>query len=131
MICIFVSICSIAFNLAYNRNKLLRTLDYWYGDMLNFDFLEKCLGMVSSSHFVNDFTRKTFLKLCSINWPNFFVWLSLFLEILSNMCIAIVCFAGCDAINLEIDLIFLIKLFSYMAKKPRQNFKYLENEKSF
>ena len=44
------------------------------------------------------------------------------------MCIAIVCFPGCDAINLEIDLIFLIKLFFYMTKKLRQNFKYLENK---
>ena len=30
--------------------------------------------------------------LYSINWPNFIVWLSLHLEILGNMCIAIVCF---------------------------------------
>ena len=36
-----------------------------------------------------------------------------------------------DVINLEINLIFLIKLFCYMTKKSRQKFKYLENEKSF
>ena len=29
------------------------------------------------------------------------------------------------------NLIFLIKPFFHMAKKSRQSFKYLENEKSF
>ena len=40
--------------------------------MLNFDFLEKDLEIVSPPHFVYDFSRKIFLKLCSINWPGFF-----------------------------------------------------------
>ena len=43
--------------------------------------------------------------------------LPLLFEILSNMCIAIVCFPGCNVINSEINLIFLIKPFSYMTKK--------------
>ena len=47
------------------------------------------------------------------------------------MCIAIVCFPGCDVINFVADLIFLIKPFFYMMKKSRQKFKYLENEKAF
>ena len=47
------------------------------------------------------------------------------------MCIAIVCFPGCDIIGFEINLIFLIKPFLYMTKKSRQKFKYLEKEKSF
>ena len=42
----------IALNLAYNRNKLYKILDYWPRDKLNFSFLEKGLG---PSHFVNDF----------------------------------------------------------------------------
>ena len=33
--------------------------------MLNFDFLEKGLGIVSPPHFVYDFSRKMFLKLYS------------------------------------------------------------------
>ena len=33
--------------------------------MLNFDFLEKGLGIVSSPDFVYDFSRKIFLKLYS------------------------------------------------------------------
>ena len=32
-------------------------------------------------------------------------------EILSNMCIAIVCKPGCDVMNFEVTLIFLIKPF--------------------
>ena len=47
------------------------------------------------------------------------------------MYIIIVCFPGCDAINFEITLIFLIKPFFCMTKNSRQKFKYLENEKSF
>ena len=62
--------------------------------MLNFDFLEMGLGIVSLPHFVYDFY-------------------------------------DCDVIDFEINLIFLIKPFSYMTKKSRQKFKYFENEKSF
>ena len=58
-------------------------------DMLNFDFLENDLGMVSPPHFVYDFWGKIFLMLHSINWPNFTVWLHLFLEILGNVFAAI------------------------------------------
>ena len=72
-----------------------------------------------------------FLMLCLINWSSLIVWLPLLLEVLGNRCIAIVCFQGCDVINLEINLIFLIKLFFYMTKKSQQKVKYLENEKSF
>ena len=44
----------------------------------------------SLSCFLYDLWWKVFLLLYSINWPNFFVWLFLLLEILGNMCIAIV-----------------------------------------
>ena len=82
---------SIALKLAYNRNKLFKTLHYWSRDMLNFDILDNCLGIVSPAHFVYDFSTEIFLMLCSINWPNFIVWLPLLLEILGNMYITIVC----------------------------------------
>ena len=59
--------------------------------MLNFDFSDKSLGIVSLVHFVYDFSTKLFDMLYSINGPNFIVWLPLLLEILGNMCIAIVC----------------------------------------
>ena len=94
--------------------------------MYNYDFLEKGSGMVSPQHFVYE---KMFLMLFSINWPNFINWLHLLLEILVNMCITIACCPGCDAINIEINLIFFMKSFFYMTKKSRQNFKYIENKK--
>ena len=59
--------------------------------MLNFNFPQKGQGLVSPLHFVNDFSRKMFLLLYSINRPNFIVWLPLLLEILGNMCVTIVC----------------------------------------
>ena len=55
----------MALNLTYNKNRLYKTIDS--RDMLNFDFLEKALGIVSSPHFVYDFSRKIFLILYSIN----------------------------------------------------------------
>ena len=82
---------SISRKLAYDRKKLLKTLHYWSRDMLNFDILDNGLGIVSSAHFVYDFSPKMFLMLYSINWPNGIAWLPLLLEILSNMCIAIDC----------------------------------------
>ena len=83
----------IALNLGKTNkqtNKLYNTLDHWFRDMLNF-FFRKALKIASSPHFVHDFARKGFLMVCSINWPYFTVWLSLLLEILDNMYIAIVC----------------------------------------
>ena len=79
----------IALNLACNKNKLYKTLYYWSRDILN--SLEKSLGIVSLPNFMCDFSTKMFLMLYSINWPNFIVWLLLFLDILGNMCTAIVC----------------------------------------
>ena len=93
--------------------------------MLDFDFLEKGLGIDSPPHFVYDFSppyfvydfsRKMFLVLYFINWRNFTVWLPLLLEILANMCIVIVYFPRGDITNFEIDLTFLIKRFLHMTK---------------
>ena len=77
-----------------------------------FWFLEKGLGIVSPPHFMYDVSRKMFLVLYFINWPNFSVWLPLLLEILCNMCIAIVRFPGCDVLNFQIRLQFQ-RAFSY------------------
>ena len=121
----------IALNLPCHKNQLYKTSDYWFKDKLNFNFSEKGLRLVSPPHFVYDFSRKMFLMLHSINWPNLFVWLPLLLEILCSMCITIVCLPGCDVIKFEISLIFFIKPFQYMIRQSRQKFKYLENEKSF
>ena len=58
--------------------------------MLIFYFLDKVLGIVSPAHFVYDFLTKMFLMLYSINSQNIIAWLPLLLEVLGNMCIAIV-----------------------------------------
>ena len=122
---------SIPLNLPYNKSKLYKTLDYWSSDIINFNFSEKGLGLVSPPHFVHDFSRKMFLMLLSINRPNFIVWLPLLLEILGNMFITIACWPDCDVIKFEIKLITLIKPFWCMTKKSRQKLKHLENGKSF
>ena len=117
---------------AYIKNKLYKTLDYyWSRDMLNFDLSEKSQRIVSPPHFTYDFSRKMFPLLYSINWPNFMVCSPLLLEILRNMCIAIVCFPFCDVINFKINLILPSSCFSTWPKRSRQKSNYLENENSF
>ena len=59
--------------------------------MLNFDILDKALGIVSPAHILYDFSTKMFLPLYSINRPNFIAWLPSLLDILDSMCIAIDC----------------------------------------
>ena len=39
----------------YDKNKLFKTLDYWSRDILNFNFSEKGLGVVSPPHFVYNY----------------------------------------------------------------------------
>ena len=131
---IFNIFCSIVLNLRCNKYKLYKRLDYCYRDMLNFDFLGKGFGKSVStifSYFVYNFSRKMCLIFYFINWPNFIAWLLILCEMLVNMCIAIICQPGCDAINSEINFIFQINPFFYMIKKSRQKSKYLKDEKSF
>ena len=126
-----VSIYFDSSNLPYNKNKLHKTSDYWSRDMLNFNFSEKSLRLVSPTNFMYDFSRKMFLMLHSINWPNFIVLLPLLLEILGNMYITIVCKPNCEVIKIEINLIFLMKPFRYITKRSRPKLKYVDKEKSF
>ena len=65
------------------------------------EFVSYTLSMivVSPPNFVNDFSKKIYLMLYSINWPNLIVWLHLLLEKSTNMCIVIVCLPGYDIIN--------------------------------
>ena len=79
--------------------------------MLKFDFLDKGLGIVSPAHFVDDFSKKMFLMLYSINSPNFIAWLPLLLEVLDDMRITTVFYLSCDIMDFEINLIFLIESF--------------------
>ena len=93
--------------------------------MQNLGFSEKGLEIVSPPRFVYDLSRKMFLMFYSINSLNLIFWLPLLFVILG---IAIICFPGCDFINFEINLIFLIKPSFYMTKKARQKLKYLEKK---
>ena len=49
---------SLAHNLAYNRNKLFKTLHYWIRDIFNFDFLDEGPGIVSLAHLCMIFQQK-------------------------------------------------------------------------
>ena len=121
-------VCSLV--LIYYKNKLNKTSNYWFRDIIN--FLEKILEIVFFLlYFVYDFSRKMFLMLQSINWPNFIASLPLFLEVLGSMYIVIVCHPSCDVINFRIKLISLIKPFFCTTKKSRHKSKYLENGKIF
>ena len=78
--------------------------------MLNFSFLEKGLGIVSPPHFVYDFSRKMVLN---ASLPDCLYFLKYW-----SMCVLQYC-------------VFLIKPFSYITKKSRQKFKYLEKKRAF
>ena len=53
--------------------------------------------------------KENYFTIFSINWQNFIAWLPSLLEILGNMCSAIICFPVYDVISFEINLSFLIK----------------------
>ena len=80
--------------------------------MLDFDFFRKGSRSRPARHFVYDLSRKILLILYSINRPNFMALLPLRLEILSNICIIIICFSVYEVMNFEISLSFLISSFS-------------------
>ena len=69
---------------------MYKTLDSWSKDLLTFGLSENGLEVVSPPYSMYGFSRKIFLMLYSINWLNFILWLPLLLEILGNMCIAII-----------------------------------------
>ena len=53
--------------LGYYKNKLYKTSDHWFRDMLTLNFPEKGQGLVFPIRSVYDFSRKMFLMLYSIN----------------------------------------------------------------
>ena len=54
---------SIVINLGVNKNKLCKTLGFWFRYVLNLNFPEKGMRLVSPPHFMYDFSRKMFLML--------------------------------------------------------------------
>ena len=131
MVWSLVSIYFDTLHLIYNKNKLYKTLDYWSRQLFNFDFLEKGLGIVSLPHFLYDFSRKIFLTLYSINWPNFIVWSPLLLRYW-KLCFAIICFPGCDIIIFKVSLIyFSSSRFSTWQKSQDKNWNILRTNRAF
>ena len=61
------------FILAYNKNKLYKTLKYWSRDMLNFHFSEKGLGLVSPPYSMYDFQEKCFSSYILLTDQNSFL----------------------------------------------------------
>ena len=55
----------------------------------------------------------------------------MFLEILGNMCIVIICFLAYDVTIFEIMFKFLIKAFFYITKKSGQNLNILRTKRAF
>ena len=109
----------------YIETKLRTTCIY----LNSFLKTKRGLELVSLCHFPHDFWRKIFPLLYFINRSTFTVWLPLLPEILNNMFILIVYKSGCDVINFEVHLIFLIKPFFLRWSKSQG--KDLENENNF
>ena len=61
--------------------------------------------------------EEKYFLLHSVDWSNFIICLSLLREQLSNMSIVIVYQPGCNFINFEINLLFLIKPFFLYGQK--------------
>ena len=70
---------------------------------------KRSLELIFLPHFQHEFWWKIYFLLYTITWPSFVVWLPLLREILGNTCIIIACKPGCDVINFEIKLKFIIK----------------------
>ena len=58
--------------------------------MISFDFFSEGSANIFSL-FYDGFSKKMSVMLYSINWPDFIARSALLIEILVNMCIAIVC----------------------------------------
>ena len=90
----------------YFHSKTIQKMKQGDYFQTSFYFLK---GLVTTSHFVHDFSRKMFPMLYSINWPSFIFWLPLLLNILDNICFKIDCWSGCDVMKFPVQFIFLIK----------------------
>ena len=112
-----IKLCTICFYLCPIYQIYWNCADHWL--LLHIKLFQKTrwsLELVSLPHFLHDFWTKIFFTLYSISSPNYMIWLRLLLGMLGNMYIVIVYFVGCDVINFEINLTFVIKLFSHMTK---------------
>ena len=93
MVC---GLVSISFDSPKLGIQLYKTLEYWSRDMYNFDFFERVLGSFSNTFWVWFFEKN--FSCYSLLTDQISVRLSLLLDILGNMCIAVVCFPCCGVI---------------------------------
>ena len=84
-------------NWTHSKNELHETFGCWSSDMLNFDFSEKPGTVFFTTHGLS-FFRKICFHVLFYNWPNVIAWLPLLYEIMSSMCITIICFPDCSCI---------------------------------
>ena len=117
-------------NWTHSKSKLHKTFGCWSSDMLDFDFLEKP-GTVFFTTYGLSFFRKIYFHVLFYNWPNVIASLPLLYEIMSNMCIKIICFPDCDVINFAINHSFLIKSGFFMTKNSGRKPSYLKKENTF
>ena len=115
--------------MAYNKNKLYKTLDYWSRDMLNFGFSENSLGLVSRPHSVYDFSRKMFLMLYILLTDQISLVALTSWDIGQNL------YYNCLLTRLwrhkfDINLIFLIKPFCCLTSEDK-NVTILKTKKAF
>ena len=94
--------------------------------MLNFDFLEKSLGIVSPQHFVYNLSRIMSFMFCSINWPNFIFWLHLAICALQLL----VSKVGASEI-LKLILYFSSSSFSTLSKSQDKYLNILRTKSDF
>ena len=124
----FFSICQVE----YYRNILrlsCRPLSFALYKAFFF-FKKKKAGqeLISLPHFIHDFCRKISLYILltdqvSLSGCLYFVryWV---------ICVVIVCYPGCDVINFEINLIFLIKSF-FLHDQSSKNSNILRTKRDF
>ena len=78
------------------------------------------------------FLKKNICHAMFYSLNKFHILIALTIEILDNMCSAIICCPVCDVIKFAINHSFLIKpFFFYITKRSGQKCKYFKNEKSF
>ena len=118
-------------NLAYNKTKLYKTLDYWSRDMFNINFSEKGLGLVYPPCFEYDFSRKTFLMLHFINWPNFTVWYLYFSRYWAICVLELFVNQAVTSKNLKLTLSFLSGRFATWPKCQDKSLKILRTKRPF
>ena len=120
---------------AWFQNVLIALNSFFQNVLIALNFVKLLIQRYSGNSSSTTFCIFIFHEKCFSFYiqltDQIFFWLLLLLEILGNMCTAVVCFPGCDVINFEINFVFLMIHFSYMTKNSREKFIYVENKKLF